>query len=464
MKIAQEKKPMIGKIGKGKGFAGLTKYILEKESSELLCTNLAGETPQDFYQQLSATQQLNQRVQFPVSHISISFDPGEKPANQQLNQIVEGVLVGMGFEQNLYFAAAHNDRDHFHLHIAASRINSVGECVSDWWDKRRLEKVLRGLEQQFDLTSVPCSWEVNRTAPTTGQKRRMMQEQQAYSQGQRDTEPQHPISDKIQDAIANAIAQTEDFTSYVQALFLKEVQVAAKVTREGVVDGLRYEMAGVRFQASKLGHAQKATIPGLQRQGIKFNLERDAKELAKIAYSNKQKDQRLPYEIEQLIKTNPANQALTISPHHQLRRNQPHRFKSLQIEPTLGFCWNEIEPLLTTNEQPSASTTIAFTGREVWEKYMLNAAIEQLETANSSTHPDLEIAAFGGHYYAVRHLPTQMLIVADTFKKGRYIQYAAQKDQPAKLCNFSDKEKQTFVNQIDDFSEPLVKKREDLEL
>ncbi len=53
---------MIGKIKKGKSFTGLTKYILEKEQAELICTNLAGETPQDFYKQLCATQQLNPRV------------------------------------------------------------------------------------------------------------------------------------------------------------------------------------------------------------------------------------------------------------------------------------------------------------------------------------------------------------------------------------------------------------------
>lgn len=182
----KHKRQMIGKIGKGKGFAGLTKYILEKESSQLVCSNLAGNTVQEFYKQLGATRQLNPRVRSPVSHISISFAPGEKPEGEQLQEIVEGTLAGMGLERNLYFAASHNDRHHFHLHIAASRINQDGECVSDWWDKRRLEKVLRSLEAQFDLTPVTCSWEVNRTAPTTGQKRRMMREQREFEQGLRD--------------------------------------------------------------------------------------------------------------------------------------------------------------------------------------------------------------------------------------------------------------------------------------
>ncbi|MDJ0801154.1 MAG: relaxase/mobilization nuclease domain-containing protein [Calothrix sp. MO_167.B12] len=120
---------MIGKIKKGKSFASLTKYILEKEEALLICTNLAGETPQDFYQQLSATRLLNSRVKSPVSHISISFPPNEKPDKEQLQEIVEATLVGMGFEKNLYFAASHNDCNHFHLHIATSHINIDGECV-----------------------------------------------------------------------------------------------------------------------------------------------------------------------------------------------------------------------------------------------------------------------------------------------------------------------------------------------
>jgi Relaxase/Mobilisation nuclease domain len=72
---------MIGKIKKGKSFAGLTKYILEKEQASLICTNLAGDTPQDFYKQFAATRQLNPRVRSPVSHISISFPPHEKPSS-----------------------------------------------------------------------------------------------------------------------------------------------------------------------------------------------------------------------------------------------------------------------------------------------------------------------------------------------------------------------------------------------
>ncbi|MFB2879859.1 hypothetical protein [Floridanema aerugineum] len=213
----------------------------------------------------------------------------------------------------------------------------------------------------FDLTPVPCSWEVNRTAPSTGQKRRMMREQE------QDTPAQPPVIDQLQDAIEEAIAVTQNFTSYVQALEARGITVGAKVTREGVVDGLRYEMSGVRFAASKLGHAQKPTIPGLQKRGISFELETDAPTLARIAYSNQRKDHRSPEKIEKLIKANPANRSLLIPSHH---RSQSSFIATL--EPDYNLVFNELEPLLITNGESTATGYAA--NREDWEKRLLSAA------------------------------------------------------------------------------------------
>lgn len=304
---------MIGKIGKGKGFAGLTKYILEKESSQLVCTNLAGNTAQEFYRQLGATRQLNPRVRSPVSHISISFAPGEKPEDEQLQEIVEGTLAGMGLERNLYFAASHNDRHHFHLHIAASRINQDGECVSDWWDKRRLEKVLRSLEAQFDLTPVTCSWEVDRTAPTTGQKRRMMREQQEFEQGLQDKPADKSAVEKIQAAIETAIQPGMTMTQFLNHLSQAGVETQVKVTREGIIQGISYSTDGVAFQGGKLGRkaSSSCTLQSLQRRGVSFNLERDLEAIALRATSNSQRDTRTERSLISLIQNQPKNLSLT---------------------------------------------------------------------------------------------------------------------------------------------------------
>ncbi len=285
---------MIGKIKKGKSFASLTKYILEKEEALLICTNLAGETPQDFYHQLSATRSLNSRVKSPVSHISISFPPNEKPDKEQLQEIVEGTLAGMGFEKNLYFAASHDDRKHFHLHIATSRINIDGECVSDWYDKRRLEKVLRNLETQFHLTPVPCSWEVDRTAPTTGQKRRMMREQREYEMGIRDEPESLSAVEKIQDAIENAITPGIAFEQFIEKLRLVGIEASIKISDAGKIQGISYSIDGIAFAGRKLGRNSKAcTIEGLVLRGVDFDMEREAPTLTQYANQDKKQAEEI---------------------------------------------------------------------------------------------------------------------------------------------------------------------------
>jgi Relaxase/Mobilisation nuclease domain len=284
---------MIGKIRKGKSFAGLTKYILEKDEAQLICTNLAGDTPQDFYQQLSATRSLNPRVKSPVSHISISFPPTEKPDKEQLQEIVEETLAEMGFEKNLYFAASHNDRNHFHLHIAASRINIDGECVSDWYDKRRLEKVLRNLESQFDLTPVPSSWEVDTTAPSTGQKRRMMREKREFDMGIRDKEAEKSAVEKIQDAIENVIQPGIALAQFIEKLELLGVETSIKISDTAKIQGISYSIDDVAFPGRKLGRNSKAcTIEGLVMRGVDFDIESEALTATQDADTSEKKAQK----------------------------------------------------------------------------------------------------------------------------------------------------------------------------
>ena len=304
---------MIGKIKKGKGFAGLTKYILKKEEASLVCTNLAGETPQDFYRQLGATRQLNPRVQLPVSHISISFAPGERPDKEKLEQIAQATLESMGFDGNLYFAATHDDRDHFHLHVAASRINPDGKCVSDWYDFHKLEKTLRNLEQQFGLAPVPCSWEVDRSAPSTGQKRRMLQEQQEFKQQLRDKPADKSALEKIQDVIDAAIEPGISMTQLFKKLNEAGVKPKVKVTREGIIQGISYSTDNIAFPGSKLGRNTKScTLQGLQNRGVDFDLKRDAKLLATYAASNQQQTPKTSSLIS-LIQNHPKNLSLSLS-------------------------------------------------------------------------------------------------------------------------------------------------------
>ena len=380
---------MIGKIKKGKSFAGLTKYILEKEKAELLSTNLAGTTPQDFYRQLGVTRQLNPRVQFPVSHISISFASGERPQRERLQQIVEGTLAGMGFDKNLYFAAIHNDRNHFHLHIAASRIHRDGECVSDWYDKRRLEKTLRNLEQQFDLAPVPCSWEVSRSAPSTGQKRRMMREQQEFERGLRDGPPDKSMVEKIQDAIDATVQPGMTITQFLNELDTAGVEAKVKVTGEGIVQGISYSIDGVAFPGGKLGrNDQSCTLSGLQRRGVTFDLGRDAEAIATHADSNSQRGDSNPAaSLIPLMQCHPKNLSLTLS--------------ASTIE-ALG-CGGEV-----TNMEQKATVTVADNKEDVLVKPPDSAIVPSIEPIQWQLAEVILPYAKRAFNYSLQHLSHQV--------------------------------------------------------
>ncbi|MEG4243613.1 relaxase/mobilization nuclease domain-containing protein [Microcoleus sp. Pol10_D6] len=267
---------MIGKITKGSDFAGLTNYILSKEKSQLLCTNLAGSTPQEFWQQLEATTLLNPNVSYPVCHTSISFAIEDTPklSSNTLLTVVDATRKGIGLDSCLYFAATHGDRKHFHLHLAASRIDVEGNCVSDWHNFYRLEKTLRSLEEELDLKKIKCSWEVEHTAPSTGQERRKRREKEEFSQGLRQTPLTPSAVEKIQATIAISIEPGKNLNQLFADLKNENIFPRLKVNSDGQILGISYLADGVAIKGSKLGRGKGAcTLAGLAYRGIILDLE-----------------------------------------------------------------------------------------------------------------------------------------------------------------------------------------------
>jgi len=274
---------MIGKITKGSEFAGLTQYILGKETAQLLCTNLAGSTPQEFWQQLETTKLLNADVLYPVCHASISFaiEDTAKLNNDILLTVADTARKGMNIDNSLYFAATHSERKHFHLHIAASRIDIEGNCVSDWCNFYHLEKTLRTLEEKLELKKVNCSWEVERTAPSTGQERRKRREKEEWEKGLRQTPPEPSAVEKTQNAIARHIAPEKNLSQLFADLKNHNIFPRFALNSSGQILGISYLTDGVAVKGSKLGRNKGAcTLAGLTRRGIIIDLEPDRESIS----------------------------------------------------------------------------------------------------------------------------------------------------------------------------------------
>lgn len=148
---------MIGKIApKGKGFRGLATYLLRRGRGRIVCSAMAGRTPRELAHEFGALRKLNPRLGKAVAHLMLSPSPEDPPlSDAQWQAIATRYIEAMGFGAAPWVAVLHQDTQHPHMHIIASRITFTGQTVSDSNDFRRSEAIVRRIEEDFDLCRLP---------------------------------------------------------------------------------------------------------------------------------------------------------------------------------------------------------------------------------------------------------------------------------------------------------------------
>jgi hypothetical protein len=277
---------VLGKIVKGSSFEGVLQYVLEKEGAELLESNMGSINPLDLASEFRAIAELNQRVKYPVVHISLSPHPEDKLAKEDLIELSRDYLQRMDLGESQYVIAQHHDTytseglPRPHLHIIANRVRLTdNQVTSSWLDWERSQEVLRDLENEYGLQQVASSSEIQRSAPSTGQKRRERKEQQKHLLGELKLPPQPSVKEKLQTAIDETVASSKTMSDLLLNLESVGVEPRVRVTREGEIQGISYQLEGVAFQGRQLGKGY--TLKGLQKRGIGLDLDRDGAAIAK---------------------------------------------------------------------------------------------------------------------------------------------------------------------------------------
>jgi len=284
---------MIGKQVKGRDFGGCIRYVLEKENAERIGGNLLGETAQEMTTEFNAFRSLNVRLNVVVYHATLSVPAQERQTDGQWRAIAADYLQGMGFQDCQYLIARHNDQQHDHIHIIASRIRLPdGKSVSDSWDYRRSETLIRELEQEYNLSPTPSSRDRLERAPTTGEMRKFRREQQAFEQGDRPDYPTLSIRTTLQTLISQLSDSHPSLPKLIGQLQNQGVEVRLTQTKANQW-GISYRFQGQHFSGTQLGKAY--TFNGLQHhKGIHYEPIRDDATL--------------------LAATRPANESAAIDP------------------------------------------------------------------------------------------------------------------------------------------------------
>ena len=149
---------MIAKLIKGTGFRGVSEYLLQQGKGALIGGNMAGVTPKELSHEFGGLRKLRPTLGRAVAHFSLSLPPDDrKPADAEWRTIASRFINGMGFADCPFIIVRHDDTEHHHIHILASRINLSGEVVTDKNDFRRAEEIVRCIEVEHGFQAVPAS-------------------------------------------------------------------------------------------------------------------------------------------------------------------------------------------------------------------------------------------------------------------------------------------------------------------
>lgn len=133
----------------------------DKEKSEVIfINNLTGETWQEVEKQMAARQKLfTGRAKNLTAHIIISpsIEDGKRQTRLDWKEIGNSFLQKAGLSTNQSIAYLHKDKEHFHLHIVANRIDANGKIYRNGNELAMSQRIgyeiatERGLKRAADI-------------------------------------------------------------------------------------------------------------------------------------------------------------------------------------------------------------------------------------------------------------------------------------------------------------------------
>ena len=338
---------MIVNQKKNASFRSTLEYVLGKEKSTIIDTNMGGETLRQLAAEFAAARRHRPNLKRACGHIIISIphrsadhlkgEYHERLDDSQYVAIAHRWLKGMeflgeGLSCSQYLIARHHDTLHEHIHIIASRIRMDGSVVSDSWDYRRSEVIVRQLEKEFNLEPTPCS--NSRVAQKVEEKgiSTTVADRRAPTQKQKHHDSGFPtVKQRLASLIDEACSDSPTVTQLIGRLQHQGVIVHPQFSTKGLFkEAIAFELDGVKVAGNKLGSAY--SFPGLmRRRGVSYDPERDKSalraalsgEVVQLQASESDKPQ-LPTSYEQAQEQHQQPTSVDVEHLHEMSKRAEH--------------------------------------------------------------------------------------------------------------------------------------------
>ena len=227
---------MIAKIVKGASFRGCVLYVTGKDEAKILASDgvLLGSVG-NIADSFNYQRGLNPRCSKPVGHIALSFKPEdkEKLTDEMMAKIAWEYMELMGIKDTQFILVRHHNTTIPHCHLVYNRVDNNGRIISDKFERKRSEKIVKHLKDKYGLT---------------------------YSdgKGQTKTERLHYTERtkfEIQNAVKTALQASRTWRQFTDRLKRLGVEVEFKRRRgcNDVIEGITFIKDGVRFKGSQIG-------------------------------------------------------------------------------------------------------------------------------------------------------------------------------------------------------------------
>lgn len=265
---------MKAKITRGKGFAGAARYLLNKDHAEVVGGTMAGQDAESLSAEFAETRQQRPDIERPVWHHSLSLPQGEWLSDEQWHRVASDYMERMAQDEGIdpqamqWQAVRHEDTDHDHIHILASRITRDGDLAYGQNEAKRAINITQDLERDHDLTRTP-GLDAGRGQRQGAEVERAARTGEAGGR------------QKLQGVIDTALADRPSTEAFCERLEAAGVSVRFNQQRTGRVAGVSFEMDGQAFKASQLGKAYG--WGQLQKRGLDYEQERDGAAIGRRA-------------------------------------------------------------------------------------------------------------------------------------------------------------------------------------
>lgn len=154
---------MIGMSSSSRSFESLGSYLVAGRSglehdrvAWSASRNLPTDDPELAAKIMRATAAQNLRVDKPVYHLVLSFDPNDVVDRAAMEHVADRVLAALRLQEHQTVIVAHKDREHAHMHLLVNRVHpETGRVWSRWQDERIVQHILREEERALGLRQVP---------------------------------------------------------------------------------------------------------------------------------------------------------------------------------------------------------------------------------------------------------------------------------------------------------------------